>query len=328
MNEIAQRKSLKTVPSYYSLVHIPNRESAFEAAMAGILRQVLRQTFKRLVHPRLNFRAQRKIVNMLAASMPGCGGVSIERSVVQGVGVEIIRPVKQEVKGAILFLHGGAFCVGSARTHRAMTTRLAAMTGFEVWAADYALAPEHPFPSGITDVITVYSAMLARGFAGRELLIAGDSAGGMLALAAAIRIKHARQPLPAGLILVSPLTDGQYTGETIQTNKDIDSVLSLDWIFDCAARYQFPQHDSSHNPLRNPLNGLPPMLVQVGSEEVLLDDSLRLHEHASKCGVAIRTEIYQDRWHDFHLQAPFLRSAHVALQRIADFARACHSESR
>lgn len=328
MNEIAQRKSLKTVPSYFSLVQIPNRETAFEATMARLMRNILRQTFKRLMHPRLNFRAQRKIINVLASSMPGVGGVAIERCMVQGVAVEIIRPLKQRSKGAIMYLHGGAFCVGNPRTHRAITTRLAAMTGFDIWVPDYALAPEHPFPNGIADVITVYSAMLARGYVGRELLIAGDSAGGMLTLAAAVRIKHARQPLPAGLILISPLADGQYTGETIHTKKDIDPVLSQEWIFDCAARYQFPEHDSSHNPLRNPLNGLPPMLVQVGDEEVLLSDSLRLHEHASKCGVAIRTEVYEDRWHVFHAQAPFLRSAQTALQRMADFARACHVESR
>lgn len=328
MNEIAQRKSLKTVPNYFSLVNIPNRESAFEAAMASLMRQILRQTFKRLMRPRMNFKAQRKVINLLAGSMPGSRGVTIEKSVVQGVNVEIVRPLKPHAKGAILYLHGGAFCVGNPRTHRSITTRLAAMTGFEVWVPDYALAPEHPFPGGIADVITVYSAMLARGYSGRELLIGGDSAGGMLTLAAAVRIKHARQPMPAGLILISPLTDGQYTGESIETNKDIDPVLSQEWIFDCAARYQFPEHDSSHNPLRNPLNGLPPTLVQVGNEEVLLDDSLRLHEHASKCGVAIRTEVYEDRWHVFHAQAPYLRSAATALQRIADFARACHVDAR
>lgn len=328
MNEIAQRKSLKSIPSYFSLVHIPNRESPLEAAMAGLMRQVLRQTFKRLMHPRLNFRAQRKIVNLLASSMPGTGGVAIERCMVQGVAVEIVRSQRHQSKGAILYLHGGAFCVGSPRTHRSITTRLAALTGYEVWVPDYALAPEHPFPSGIADIITVYSAMLSRGFTGREIIIGGDSAGGMLTLAAAIRIKHARQPLPAGLVLISPLADGQYTGETIQTHKDIDPVLSQEWIFDCAARYQFPQHDSSHNPLRNPLNGLPPILVQVGDEEVLLSDSLRLHEHAGKCGVAIRTEVYEERWHVFHQQAPVLRSAQTALQRIADFARACLGDAR
>lgn len=328
MNEIAQRKSLKTVPHYFTLTHIPNRESALEAAMARVIRQILRQTFKRLMHPRLNLRAQRKLIHLLAGSMPNSGGVSIERCMVQGVAVEIVRPHKKHCKGAILYIHGGAFCVGSPRTHRAITTRLAALTGFDIWVPDYALAPEHPFPSGIADVVTVYSAMLSRGYVGREILIAGDSAGGMLTLAAAVRLKHARQPLPAGLMLISPLTDGQYTGETIQTHKDIDPVLGHDWIFDCAAKYQFPQHDSSHNPLRNPLNGLPPILVQVGDEEVLLDDSLRLHEHASKCGVAIRTEVYENRWHVFHQQAPFLRSAQTALQRMADFARACHIEAR
>jgi acetyl esterase/lipase len=328
MNEIAQRRSLKSVPSYFSLVTIPNRESALEATVARLFRQMLRQTFKRLMHPRASFKAQRKIINMLASGMPGCGGVDIEKCMVQGVGVEIIKPQKRGPKGAILYVHGGAFCVGSPRTHRSITTRLAAMTGFDVWTVDYALAPEQPFPSGITDVITAYSALLARGYSGKEVLIAGDSAGGMLTLAAAVRLKHARQPLPAGLILISPLTDGQYSGESIQTKKDIDPVLGHDWIFDCAARYQFPQHDSSHNPLRNPLNGLPPILTQVGDEEVLLDDSLRLHEHATRCGVAIRTEVYEDRWHVFHSQAPFLRSGHTALQRIADFARSCHVDAR
>jgi len=328
MNVATPRKSLKSAPSYFSLAYIPNREDKFEGKLAVFFRKLLRQAFKRLMTSRVPFKTQRKILNLLASGMPKVGGVSIERCMVQGVGVEIIKPKKPSVKGAILYLHGGAFCIGSPKTHRSITTRLAAMTGFEVWAVDYALAPEHPFPGGIADVMTAYSALLSRGFSGKDIIIAGDSAGGMLTLAAAVRIKHARQPMPAGLVLISPLTDGQYTGESIQTKRETDPVLSYDWIHTCAAAYQFPVNDSSHNPLRNPLNGLPPILTQVGDEEMLLDDSLRLHEHATRCGVAIRTEVYEHRWHVFHAQAPFLRSAQTALQRIADFARACHVENR
>jgi cation diffusion facilitator CzcD-associated flavoprotein CzcO/acetyl esterase/lipase len=288
-----------------------------ESVSASVLRAFLRVTFKAFVRPPMGVGAQRFIVSALARLMPGDGRVRIARHEVGGLSTEVISPSQSGEQGStVLYLHGGGFCVGSARTHRSLTTRLAA-AGLTVWVPQYRLAPEHPQPAALDDALACYRELLQQGVAARQIVVCGDSAGGGLALALALRLRDAGEPLPAGLMLLSPFLDTSLSGETIRSASARDPMLDVAWLKQ-AVRWYAPQ--KNHHLLEADLRGLPPMLIQVGDQEVLQSDSTRLSVRAAQCGVPCRLEVYAGRWHVFQLQAAFLASASNAVSRLATFA--------
>jgi acetyl esterase/lipase len=274
-------------------------------------------TFKAFVRPPVGVGAQRRIVSALARLMPGDGRVRIARHEVEGMATEVISPSRTEQQGAtVLYLHGGGFCVGSARTHRSLTTRLAA-TGLTVWVPQYRLAPEHPQPAALDDALICYRHLLQQGVAPRQIVLCGDSAGGGLALALALRLRDAGEPLPSGLMLLSPFLDTTLSGETMQSASAHDPMLNVAWLKQ-AVRWYAPK--KCQHLLDTDLRGLPPMLIQVGDQELLQSDSTRLSARAVHCGVPCRLEVYAGRWHVFQLQAAFLASAANAVSRLVAFA--------
>jgi len=293
-----------------------------ERLQAGFQRAFLRACFRSLIGPPFSARFQRRAVALLAPLMPGVGGVRLRQARVQGVPIEILTPDEMQ-GGIILYLHGGAFCLGGPRTHRSITTRLARDAGMTLWAPDYRLAPEHPYPAAIDDAATCYQAILASGIQASEIVLAGDSAGGALALALALRLRDSGQPLPAGLALVSPVADPGMRGESVRARAGIDPMVRAAWLAQGLRWYACPRETGVHAPLTSSLHGLPPMLVQVGEQEILHDDAVRLAAHAKACGVSCTFEEYAQRWHVFHLQAFYLRSAAHAIVRLAAFARSC-----
>ncbi|CAG9193990.1 putative Monoterpene epsilon-lactone hydrolase [Burkholderia vietnamiensis] len=234
--------------------------------------------------------------------------------------VEVIAPKRGDAGGVILYLHGGAFCVGSPRTHRSVTTRLAAEAGLPVWAPDYRLAPEHPSPAAVDDALAAYDALRAQGYAPHRIVIAGDSAGGALALALAMALRERGEPAAAALLLISPVTDAALGGATLASRRHDDPMIRRGWLEQGLRWYHGAGAGASRGPLDADLRGLPPMLVQVGDQEVLLSDAQRLAAHARACGVPCRLEIHAARWHVFHLQAFYLQSARDALRTLAGFA--------
>lgn len=294
--------------------------AALERATASFLRLFLRAVFRAIVGPPMRPVTQRRVVGALAPLMPGAPGTRRSRVVAGGVRVVVVRPREQVGAGAILYLHGGAYVLGNPRSHRAVTTRLALASGLPVWVPDYRLAPEAPYPAAIDDALSCWRALRASGLGANRIVIAGDSAGGGLALALALRLKQEGETPAAGLALISPVTDPGLTGATLVSEAGRDPMVRRDWLAQGLGAYAIPASAAEHHPLAADLSGLPPMLIQVGDEEILLSDSTRLAARARDHGVACRLEIHAGRWHVFHLQATMLASARSAIRTLGAFA--------
>lgn len=221
----------------------------------------------------------------------------------------------------VLYLHGGGYCTGLPATHRAITGHLALRGEARVFAADYRLAPEHPFPAALDDALAACRGLLGEGIRPGELVLAGDSAGGGLALAATLRLRELGLPLPRALVLFSPWVDLslEHTPATVAG----EVVLNRPWVAACARAYA-GRTDPRHplvSPLHAELNGLPRTLIQAGSDEILLGDSRRLNERLRSAGVPVRYEEYPRRWHVFQASAGLLADADRALESAARFIR-------
>lgn len=231
---------------------------------------------------------------------------------------------ERNAAGVVLYLHGGAFFAGSPETHRGLCARLSQLSGYTVIVPDYRLAPEHPFPAACEDSLAVYQGLLAAGYAPEAVRVAGDSAGGALSLLLAQHLKAHQLPLPKALMLVSPWVDLSLTLPTVRHNAQADPMLTRDALNRGGEAFAGPLslNDARVSALRGDLDGLPPVLIQVGSEEILLDDSRQLAQRLGQAGTEVRLEVYQGFWHDFQLFAHWLPTARLAVQRLADWQRA------
>jgi len=221
----------------------------------------------------------------------------------------------------LLYLHGGGYCIGSARTCRSITGHLAKVTGATVYAPEYRLAPEHPHPAALEDAVSSYRALLGQGIAPESIAISGDSAGAGLSVATAVALRDAGLPLPAALVLISPWVDLTCTGDSHAIVGSRDPLLTTVGVKRWAADYlgERSAQDPACSPLFADLRSLPPMLIQVGSEEIVLADSTRLHERATAAGVAAELHEYPGLWHDFQMYAGMLRESDEAMKEIASF---------
>ncbi len=225
--------------------------------------------------------------------------------------------------GTLLYLHGGGYLSCSPVTHRPITGAYA-NRGLKVFTPDYRLAPEHAFPAAVDDALACYRALLATGIPPEQFVIGGDSAGGGLALATLLAAKTAGLPMPACALLFSPWTDLAATGPSLKTNKTRDAMLSPDHLFAGAAAYL--NGASPTDPLASPLYGdlanLPPLLIQTGETEILLDDSTRLANLATAAGVPVTLTLWPKVPHVWQLFQSFLPEARQALDQAADYAKA------
>jgi len=223
----------------------------------------------------------------------------------------------------ILYLHGGGYVLGSPRTHIAMAARLARRSAATVTVIDYRLAPEHPYPAAIDDCAAAYEALLEETHA-ESVCISGDSAGGGATLATLARLRSTGAPRPGCAYLISPWTDLTSSGESLTTRADADPMIDAAYIEQVALQYagETPLDDPGVSPLFEDLTGMPPMLIQVGNDEVLLSDSTRLAERAKKAGVEVELEVAEDMWHVYQLFARYLPEADKALDRAAIFISA------
>ena len=302
-------------------IDVPPPGGFLERLNAALLRAFLRVAFRPIFGPRFGATAQRRWVSVLCALMPARRGVVCSREIAGGVVVERVEPLDGANDGIILYLHGGAFCLGSPWTHRSISSHLAFASRMPVCVPNYRLAPEHPFPCALDDALAVYRSLLDRGRAPNSIVLGGDSAGGALALALAIRLRDSGQAPPAGLILLSPVTDLTRHVATNKQDSPVDPMVNPAWLDQALVWYRCPDGTPEHAPLRTDLAGLPPLLVQVGDQEILLSGSKRLDAHATECGVECRLEIHRHRWHVFQLQTLYLRSSVMALQTLGAFAR-------
>lgn len=240
-----------------------------------------------------------------------------------GVRGEWLTPKHAAPDRVLLYIHGGAWVMGSPRTHRALAADLARRAGVRALSLDYRLAPEHPYPAALDDCVAAYEWLLASGIEPGRIVVAGDSAGGNLALALLLRLRDAGTPLPAGAVLLSPVTDLELGGASHATRKALDPFFATADLRPFIASY-VGDHDPGEpylSPLGADLRGLPPLLIQVGDHEVLLDDAVRLGERARAAGVEARTVVWPGMMHVFQIQAPFLPEARRANREIAAFIR-------
>ncbi len=227
-------------------------------------------------------------------------------------------------KRFILYFHGGAYVAMSARTHRSITSRLAAWSDASLFALDYRLAPEHPFPAALDDALAAYRALIAAGAPASRIVIAGDSAGGGLALSLLLAVRDAGDPRPAAAVLFSPWTDLAATGKSIIDNDAADALFFGSWV--AAEARHYLGDTPATNPLASPvyadLTGLPPLLIQVSSSEVLLDDSRRVIGNARQSGVEATLQVWPGLPHGWQIFAPILPEGRAALRDAGAFIRA------
>ena len=253
---------------------------------------------------------------------PPAGVITAERPL-GGIPASRIA-VPQSVAGRhILFLHGGAYAVGSAALYRHITWRFAVAAEAYLAAIDYRLAPEHPFPAALDDAAAAWRGLLEEGADPRHCAVLGDSAGGGLALALALRLRDEGGPLPSAVVALSPWTDLAITGESCRLNAVADPLLNEPDLLPFAAQYRGGA--DPRNPYVSPLygdpRGLPPTLLQVGSDEILRDDAVRMAERMREAGCEVALEIWPRMPHVWHGFAPVLPEARRAIARIGEFVQ-------
>ena len=248
-------------------------------------------------------------------------GIRVRREEVQGMMAEWLTPPRAADGKLLLYLHGGGYVFGSCATHRQMASYIALAGGVRALLPEYRLAPEHPFPAAIDDTVGLYRALLAAGYPPTGIVIAGDSAGGGLTVATLLALRDAGDPMPAAACLLSPWLDLTGSGESMSTNARKDPWFKPEYM-PVLAQHYCPEDERAH-PLVSPvfadLRGLPPLFVQVCSEEILLSDATRIVDNARAAGGEADLEIYSGLWHVFQAFARQVPESRAAVSRIGSY---------
>ena len=277
----------------------------------------------RATAPRKSLEDDRLSYETMLSAMTLDDDITTERVGAGGVPAEWVVAPRSDDASVMLYLHGGGYVLGSMRTHRVMLSHLSRASGFKVLGLDYRLAPENPFPAPVEDTLAAYRWLLWSGYDPRKIVLAGDSAGGGLVVAAIVAMRYAGEPLPAAGVCLSPWVDMEATGPSFVTNATSDPSVARDRILRLAGVYlagKSPQAPLA-SPIHADLRGLPPLLVQVGSIETLLDDARALAQRAQAAGVEVTLEVWEDMPHVWHHFAPILPEAQQAIARIGEFVR-------
>jgi len=299
-----------------------------------ILKGLIRALVKPAFSPLVSIKWRRRWLNFASASMSRAPkGICSEWFELGSVPTFVAYPEGKSASTPsaehILYVHGGGYVSGGVATHGAFIKHIAAATQATVWMPDYRLAPEHPYPAALEDVLSAYEGLLAVITASKptnspmSLSIIGDSAGGGLALACAqvLRDTMVVEPQPQALILFSPWVDLTCSSETYTSMAAADPMLNPNGLRACAEHYcgALPLKHTGCSPLFGDLGQLPPLLIQVGSEEVLLQDALTLAEKAKAAGTTTTLHVYEGMWHVFQLHVPQLQVSRDALAQTAAF---------
>lgn len=222
-------------------------------------------------------------------------------------------------KYIILYCHGGGYSTGSTKYARTITSKLAMSTSMDVLAFDYRLAPENPYPAAVEDAMKAWNYLMLLGYGARDVIIAGDSAGGNLALALTLKLKEEKRLLPRGLVLMSPWTDLTCSGQSFIKRADMDPVLDAEYLYKIIKNYADGQNLT--NPFISPLfgdfAGFPPTYIQVGENEILYSDAVRLHKKMVEANVSVKLDKFEGMVHVFQM-IPF-KKAYEAMDKSAEF---------
>jgi monoterpene epsilon-lactone hydrolase len=238
-----------------------------------------------------------------------------------GIPAEWVVPKNARPDAVVLYLHGGGYVMGSISTHRAMVARIAEASRTRGLVIDYRLAPEHPFPAAVDDATNVFRWLIREKISPEKTVIAGDSAGGGLTLSTVINLRGKGIPLPAAAVCISPWTDLAMTGESLISRAEIDPMVRREGATEMAKVYL--NGEDPRTPLASPLyadfSNFPPMLIQVGTAEILMDDSVRLVKKAKEAGVEVTFEPWPDMFHVWHAFADILPEAREAIEVIGKY---------
>ena len=249
--------------------------------------------------------------------------VNVRRITVDNIPTEWLKPIDAKQDKAILYLHGGAFTMGSCNTHRVLASRFALASNTPVLLPEFRLAPEFPFPASLEDCVNVYYGLINNGFSPKKIDIVGDSSGGNLALVLSELLGNFIIPLPAALVCLLPWVDLSLSRDSLITLAKLDPICNLD-----ICRYHaglYAGEKDKRLPLVSQvfaeLQGFPPILIQVGTKDIFLSDAIRLKDRASKEEVDVTFEIWDGMWHVWHIFAAFVPEAQRAIDKAGAFIR-------
>jgi epsilon-lactone hydrolase len=299
----------------------PPRDSVLRVPPA-LMRRGMRQLGRRVLNPALAWEVQRHRLDQLLRASPVPRGTAVTKITMNGVPAETVAPGGGPGSGlTVVHFHGGGYCVGSTLLARAWAAHLSAQAQCRVIVPEYRLAPEHPHPAALDDASAVLSALL-RDVSPASVVLSGDSAGAGVALSLLLARRDAGEQLAAGCILLSPWLDLGADRRATPALVHRDVVLSPGWLGACAAAYAPPPAwaDPAVSPLLATHGGLPPLLIQAGSDELLAPDAERLAASATAAGTDVTYTKWPGMWHDFQLQPGVLAAADSALAQAAWFA--------
>jgi monoterpene epsilon-lactone hydrolase len=293
--------------------------------MRSLRSRIFRLVVKYWMSPKFNtsstVQKQRKALERFAKFSILPGKTKIQALQIGKIAAEWISVGDTPEDCVILYLHGGDYCIGSLNTHRELAARISKASKIKTLLIDYRLAPEHPYPAAIEDVVIAYQWLLKNGFSSNNIVIAGDSAGGGLVIAALVKLRDLGESLPAAAICLSAWTDLQSTGESMKTHFQKDPFLTPEWLKFMAKHYA--ANSDFKTPLISPIYAglalLPPLLIQVGSDEILLSDSIRLADRAREAGLDTTLKVWNNMWHVWHFFAGKMPEANRALNHIGSF---------
>jgi monoterpene epsilon-lactone hydrolase len=284
-------------------------------------RLILRSLFK---NQRMTIAQNRARSAQIARFMPRVWqGVQIEKLSIEGRPAAWISPLGADQNLTILHLHGGGYVTGGIGSHQMLCVLMAQTLKIKVVLPEYRLAPEYAFPAALEDALTVFRWLLAQGHQPGNIIVSGDSAGGGLALALVLSLRDAGEPLPAAVVCMSPWTDLTLKGQSYITNAKAEAVLQKDTLREWAACYS--GKENPENPLVSPVyadwHRFPPLLIQVGSDEILLDDSSILAEKATGSGVDVTLRVWEGMWHVWQALGDLIPESRKAFEEFGRFVK-------
>jgi epsilon-lactone hydrolase len=272
----------------------------------------------------IDISEQRRLLRKLTSAQPLPADVTVTAAALGGVPTAEITIDGIEPRHVVLYFHGGVYVLGDASSAADLASQVGRRTQAKIISVDYRLAPEHPYPAAVDDALAAYEALLQNGTAPSDIVFAGESAGGGLAIATLVNARDHGLPLPAAAFVMSPYADLTLGGTTMRTKREVDPLLSPENLLPRVTDYTAGQDAASGliSPIFADLSGLPPLIIQVGTHEVLLDDALRLAQQAATADVEVMLDITSRVPHVFQAYYPILDEATAALDRAGQLLSA------
>jgi len=293
--------------------------------MSSIRAKMFRSTssafLKRLDISKADFPKIRRQISRLSKLLVPAFGVSVETDKINGLDAEWLTPKDRMDGKLLLYLHGGGYIVGGCDMHRQMVSHIARAGRIHALLPEYRLAPEHKFPAAVDDAVAIYRTLLGMGIKAEDIIFAGDSAGGGLAVATLLALRDAGDNLPAAVVLLSPFLDVTGSGDSMRTRAAQDPWFRAEDLPIVADHYceSHQQRFPLVSPVFANVEGLPPMFIQVGDHETLLSDSERLADECIAAGIDVELQVWPEMWHVFQMFAAKMPESRQAIKKMGAY---------